>query len=53
VGSLMALAVFGVEEPLIADRALVRPLRALEVSLLMTSASLSTSAEGTGLEKHT
>lgn len=37
MGALMALAVFGVEEPLIADLALVRPLIAVQVDLLMTT----------------
>jgi hypothetical protein len=40
VGSLVPLAVFGVEEALFADRALVRPLRMIEVSFRMTSKSI-------------
>lgn len=44
MGSLMTDAVLGVEEALIAYRALVRPLRTVEMRLLVTSRSFSTSA---------
>ena len=45
VGPHVTVAVLGVEEALVARRALVRPLRTVEVSLLVTSASLSMRAD--------
>jgi hypothetical protein len=44
VGALVSLAVFGVEEALVADGALVRPLRPIEVSLRMTPEGMSMSS---------
>jgi hypothetical protein len=48
VGTLMPLAIFGVEKALIAHRALVRPLGTIEMSLRMTPESMSMGVDKRG-----